>query len=622
MKFIASFCLVGTGLLSFHATALPERDGNIQSVERQLPAGGNFTTTSFPRMYTAVVPCPDTKESSSDMNAIHFAAEVDLIGIVAYGLPSPYDGTGSAFCKISFLVHNALELKNIEALNASPTTGLRSSSAGKKQFSIASSMEQDLVETKRMVDSARGNHDNIKGNRRLVQYATINGYTCFRSLAGMAAWMVDIEKKGKTIPNLSIKINVIGKSYKGYNMTALVLTGNGVAAASRTTVKGPMFVMAGIHAREYAPPELLARWVEFLVSGYGTDADITSILDHTVIHLVFEANPDGRAIAETNRGVYQRKSAHDYGNCGSSGGVDLNRNFPFMWGRNDGSSGYPCAETYRGPSAASEPEVQAIVNYAKTIFPINQRKSNPESQLGVAYPDSAIGVFIDFHSYGETMIWPWGFQNVLSPNEVGFGALVNKYKSFNGYAYSGPNNGFSYPASGASDDWAYGTLGAAAMTFELGTDFYQPCTYFSSSIVPKSIGALNYAAKIAGAPYSLPKGPDVIKILFDAASVNSTGVLKVRPTASDSAWSPGKFATSTQGVASIRAWVDVHPYDSGAGTGEVVSGVSLTSDPTTGLYAIQASRYRIGNHTIYFEATDKSGFKGPISAAKFVITTK
>merc|ERR1719506_751000 len=40
-------------------------------------------------------------------------------------------------------------------------------------------------------------------------------------------------------------------------------------------------------------------------------------------------------------------------------GVDLNRNWPFMWAMDDdGSSNETCSEVYRGPSAGSEKEVQ------------------------------------------------------------------------------------------------------------------------------------------------------------------------------------------------------------------------------------------------------------------------
>ena len=38
--------------------------------------------------------------------------------------------------------------------------------------------------------------------------------------------------------------------------------------------------------REYAPPELAARFIEQLVNGYGNDADITNLLQTTEIHWI------------------------------------------------------------------------------------------------------------------------------------------------------------------------------------------------------------------------------------------------------------------------------------------------------------------------------------------------
>jgi carboxypeptidase T len=127
--------------------------------------------------------------------------------------------------------------------------------------------------------------------------------------------------------------------------------------------------------------------------------------------LKLQANSDGRQVAETNRNAYQRKNRNPNGSgssCGDSYGVDLNRNFPFRWGLDTGSSGDQCAETYRGPEPASESEVQAIVQYCESIFPEGQRKSNPEEQQQVAYAeDTTMGIFFDIHSYGEFIIWPW-----------------------------------------------------------------------------------------------------------------------------------------------------------------------------------------------------------------------
>ena len=50
-------------------------------------------------------------------------------------------------------------------------------------------------------------------------------------------------------------------------------------------------------------------------------------------------------------------------NCGNgtTRGVDLNRNFGYEWGANNtGSSPDPCSDVYRGESAFSEPETQAV----------------------------------------------------------------------------------------------------------------------------------------------------------------------------------------------------------------------------------------------------------------------
>jgi hypothetical protein len=44
----------------------------------------------------------------------------------------------------------------------------------------------------------------------------------------------------------------------------------------------------------------------------------------------------------------------------------LNRNFDIYWGGR-GASSSPWSETYRGPSAASEPETQAIQAYASKV---------------------------------------------------------------------------------------------------------------------------------------------------------------------------------------------------------------------------------------------------------------
>ena len=47
----------------------------------------------------------------------------------------------------------------------------------------------------------------------------------------------------------------------------------------------------------------------------------------------------------------------------------------------------------------------------------------------------------------------------------------------------------------------------AAYTFEIGTDFFQECNYFESTLLPANLPALIYAAKVVRTPYLTPCRP-------------------------------------------------------------------------------------------------------------------
>ena len=75
-------------------------------------------------------------------------------------------------------------------------------------------------------------------------------------------------------------------------------------------------------------------------------------------------------------------------------GVDLNRNYAFMFGHDDiGSRGEdaPCEDDYRGPSAVSEPETQNIRDFV-------ERWTN-------------IKIAFNLHAYGNLFIHPFNFDS-------------------------------------------------------------------------------------------------------------------------------------------------------------------------------------------------------------------
>ena len=114
--------------------------------------------------------------------------------------------------------------------------------------------------------------------------------------------------------------------------------------------KARFLFVAQIHARELTTSEMTWRMLTLLTDGYGTNADLTALLDETEIWIVPQLNPDG--IQQVERGfhgadgdIWQRKNMHFEEECGTGPsshiGVDLNRNHDCDWG-GAGSSDVPC----------------------------------------------------------------------------------------------------------------------------------------------------------------------------------------------------------------------------------------------------------------------------------------
>lgn len=389
----------------------------------------------------------------------------------------------------------------------------------------------------------------------------------------------------------------------GYDIYSAVITNQAIPGP-----KPKFFLMAAIHAREYATAELATHFAEYLVSNYGVDPDITWLLDYYEIHIVPHTNPDGRKIAEG--GAYWRKNTDNDDGCSSQGywGVDLNRNSSFKWAYdNSGSSPTACAETYRGPTAASEPETQAIQNYVASIFP-DQRGSEDSDPS----PDDAMGTFITLHSYGEWVLFPWGWGDDPAPNDTSLETLGRKFGFFNQYLVCQSGEpGCIYPTNGSSDDWAYGDLGLAAYTFEIGTAFFQSCSYFENTLIPKNLPALLFAFKAARLPYQNPAGPETLEIALDNNSVPSGSLVTLTAMADDTRFDSNGWGDElTQSIQAAHFSIDEPSWESE--TTFPLEAVDGNFDaPMEGLeVTIDTSGWSVGRHLLYLESQDANGAWG------------
>lgn len=390
----------------------------------------------------------------------------------------------------------------------------------------------------------------------------------------------------------------------GYDMMVLKLTNSAVPGP-----KPILFVTSAIHAREYTTAELMTRFAEQLVNGYGSDADATWLLDFHELHFMLQTNPDGRKFAEG--GALWRKNT-DQNYCGAtstSRGADLNRNFSFQWNCCGGSSGSACSETYRGPSAASEPEVQAVQNYLRAVFPDQRGPGYP----GGGAPADATGVYLDIHSYSDLVLWPWGGTNTPTDNATALTTFGRRLAWYNGYL---PEQAIGlYPTDGTTDDFAYGDLGVAAFTIELGNDFFEACSSFESSVLPANLGALLYAAKVARTPYLTPGGPDARALGLTPGVVAPGEPATLHVTLDDTRFSNDNGTEPVQAISSAEVYVDVAPWQAGA------VALPLTADDGTFNSTSEAANAVLdttslasGRHILFVRGQDAGGAWGPVSA--------
>ncbi|MHC4697852.1 MAG: M14 family zinc carboxypeptidase, partial [Planctomycetota bacterium] len=159
-----------------------------------------------------------------------------------------------------------------------------------------------------------------------------------------------------------------------------------------------------------------------------------------------------------------RKNRRDNGD--GTIGVDLNRNYSFGFGLDDGSSSRTSSGVYRGTAAFSEPETQAV-------------RDLMEGSFGRSFDTS-----LSYHSHGQLVLYPYNYtvepvENVAYYDDIAaeMAGLINESHTNDQYDYTyGPSSERLYLASGTFTDWAHGTQDATAIVIELrpnGAPFFE-----------------------------------------------------------------------------------------------------------------------------------------------------
>ncbi|MFC4333790.1 M14 family zinc carboxypeptidase [Salininema proteolyticum] len=390
----------------------------------------------------------------------------------------------------------------------------------------------------------------------------------------------------------------------GHDIQAICLTAKeaGDCQLSPDSSKPRFTLVSQIHSRELATGEITWRWIDYLTQNYGSDPEVTELMDTTEMWVVPQANPDGvdRVAAGGNNPVLHRKNANDSTGCSGTGvGVDLNRNHSYKWG--DASSN-PCAETYRGSSPASEPEIQALQDFFGKIHP-DQRGPGDNDPA----PDDTRDVMISLHAYGNYLIVPWGYSTARPPNDSDLRSLANAQAQHNGYQVGNPAETVGYTASGTTDDYTYGELGIASYTYEIGSGwgscggFFPSYSCVDSTFWPANRDALMVAAQSADAPYGGGSGePEPTECenrdVTESGNLSGRGSSVRHPSSSGYEAGSGTHQVCLRGPEGTDFDLYLEKW-SGSSWTTVDRSISVTSDEdieysgTAGTYRIRAYSY-------------------------------
>ncbi len=294
-------------------------------------------------------------------------------------------------------------------------------------------------------------------------------------------------------PAIAMRVD-IGDSFEGREIWALKISDN----VALTEAEGKVLYTGCHHAREIMTPEIPYRFAEYLLDNYGSDPEVTSLIDDREIWIVPILNPDGHQYV-VDVDPWWRKNRRPNPDS-TSIGVDLNRNYGYKWGIDDiGSSPDGSSGIYRGTAGFSEPETEAIRNLMQTYD---------------------FSFALNFHSYGDWYIYGWGHKRLATAHQDLYVAAGDSMTAANGYAPGNPYSNLVYIVNGGSDDWAYADTLTRSRCFSFTPEVGSSFAISADSIdfhFAENLPAMMFTLRHAADPFrlALPGPPAILPLPVD-----------------------------------------------------------------------------------------------------------
>ena len=251
-----------------------------------------------------------------------------------------------------------------------------------------------------------------------------------------------LEEMSDRYPEIS-KLVSIGNSLEGRSIWAIKISDN----PELDEVEPAILINSMHHAREVMTPEIGIDMVEYLLTRYNSDERVKNWVDSNEIWIVPMLNVDGNNKVWSGSSMWRKNTRGGYG-------VDINRNYPFKWGACNGSSGSSWSQTYRGVSAGSEPETQALMGLVANVKPVFD---------------------ISYHSYSELVLYPYGCRGEKTETHEIVSKIGNKIGEILDYTAGTPWE-ILYGVDGGDVDWMYAVHQVIPYVIELNSsrEGFQP----------------------------------------------------------------------------------------------------------------------------------------------------
>lgn len=434
-----------------------------------------------------------------------------------------------------------------------------------------------------------------------------------------------------------------------------------------------VMMIGGQHAREWGSSDILVNFATDLLSAYTNNAGLQyggksfsaatiQAMVNTLEFVIFpQVNPDGRLYSMTHdvnnpNGWRKNRNTASSGGSLSKIGVDLNRNYEFLWNfatkmapSAPGASANPLDETFHGTAPFSEPETRNVQWLLDAV---------PRTRW-----------FFDIHSYSQLILYNWGddqnqssdptknFRNTAwdgqrgnsndtyaeympSDDQAVATALAVRIKAaiaaVRGKNYTAEPSFSLYPTSGASDDFVYARhwenpakSKIYGFTIEWGMTFHPDWTEMALIVDDVTAGLLDFCAAAPCAGGVAAVGPLTTQLSFVDVpagtgtaraivfSVQSCQALTLQVSAGPTITSgPGTLGLPFGGIVSLpaapnaatreaRIWIS---YTAGAAGTSAVGSVTVSCPQTGNKWKIPITANAISKPTVVsMLVLDRSG---------------